>query len=461
LIPRNSAICRVTVSSSGRVSGAVAGRRSSLRRQAPDAGTLSRFLRTIATTPRRPPAAGAFAGVLIAAHVAAACPPAASAQEPPGDVPARAPEADPVAPGSLIRPPRAVAPGGRLRARVRGLALPGRLEIHRAGRWRRAGTTIRRSGGEATLRTPMQSGLLRIRARGADGRVTPSKRVRVRPLDLAAVGDVNLGDGPGAMMARHGFRYPWTSVGRVMARADLAFANLECAVSRGGVPQEKQYVFRGHPGALRAMRRHAGIDVVNLANNHAGDYGDGALLDTIRHVRSTGMTAVGAGASEDTAYRPRIVNRLGLRVAFVGFSTILPFEFRAVGRSPGTAWAFPERVRRTIARARRDSDVVIATFHWGQERATHESAGQRWLAHTALEAGATAVIGAHPHVLQPVRRSGGRLIAYSLGNFVFAAVSPGTTRTAILRVQLGRRRVVGARLLRATIHQSRPILHRP
>jgi poly-gamma-glutamate synthesis protein (capsule biosynthesis protein) len=353
-----------------------------------------------------------------------------------------------------IAAPGAVAPGGRLVVRAAGLVAPARLERRRDGVWRATGEP----GDVVTIRAPLRPRTIRVRMRGADGRATEVRRVKVRPLVLAAVGDVNLGDGPGTMMALHGYAYPWSSVGPTLRRADLAFANLECAVSRRGSAQTKKYTFRGHPDALKAMRERAGVDVVNLANNHAGDFGDRALLDTLRHVRANGMTLVGAGATEAAAYRPKIVERLGLRIAFVGFSNILPFEFRALGRNPGTAWAFPARVAASVRRARRDADVVIATFHWGTERATTEAPAQRALARLALDAGATAVIGAHPHVLQPIRRPPGKLVAYSVGNFVFSASGGATASTGILRVRLGRRRVLGAKLLRATIHGSRPVM---
>jgi poly-gamma-glutamate synthesis protein (capsule biosynthesis protein) len=351
-----------------------------------------------------------------------------------------------------------VAPGGRLVARVEGLAAPVRLQLRSGDRWRNVGVPVARTGARLRARAPMRERVLRVRARGADGALSTVRRVRVRALTLAAVGDVNLGDGPGAMMARFGFQYPWTSVGPTLRRADIAFANLESAVSRRGRPESKKYVFRGHPNALKAMRRHAGMDVVNLANNHAGDYGKLALLDTIKHARASQMAPVGAGASAAAAYRATVVERLGLRVAFVGFSTILPFEFRAIGSRPGTAWGFPAQVRRAVRRAHRQADVVVATFHWGAERATTEGADQRQLAAIALRAGATAVIGAHPHVLQPIRRPPRRLVAYSLGNFVFSANSPGTQNTGILRIRLARGRVLGAKLLRARIVASRPVL---
>ena len=164
-----------------------------------------------------------------------------------------------------------------------------------------------------------------LRARAADGRVSRTRRVRSRDLVLAAVGDVNLGDGPGAVMAQRGLAFPWTGVGPVLRRADIAFGNLECAVSARGAPVPKLYNFRGRPAALRVMARRAGFDVLNLANNHVGDYGRTALLDTVRHVRRERASRRWApGGSLASASRPRVVRRLGLRVAFVGFSDILP-----------------------------------------------------------------------------------------------------------------------------------------
>ncbi len=355
--------------------------------------------------------------------------------------------------------PGAVAPGGRLAVRATGLSRPVRVQERRGDTWVDRGGAIAEAGKPARFRAPWSVGRLRLRARGADGAVTPSRYVRVRPLTLAAVGDINLGDGPGAATARYGAAYPWKSVGSRLRAADLAFGNLECAVSLRGVQQRKAFTFRGRPSSLREVARRGGLDVLNLANNHSGDYGHTALLDTLRNVRRYGMVPVGAGATEAQAYRPVVVERLGLKVAFVGFDAIQPFGFRAVGRRPGNAWAFPSRVRASVRAAARQADVVIATFHWGIERDFTESAQQRSLAATAVNAGATAVIGAHPHVLQPIRRPRlGRLIAYSLGNFVFSAHSAGTERTGILTLQLGAGRVLGHRFVRARIRGSRPII---
>jgi poly-gamma-glutamate capsule biosynthesis protein CapA/YwtB (metallophosphatase superfamily) len=108
--------------------------------------------------------------------------------------------------------------------------------------------------------------------------------------------------------------------------------------------------------------------------------------------------------------------------------------------------------------ARRRADVVVATFHWGIEKSAFETAEQRLLAQTAAAAGAHLVIGAHPHVLQPVRREGAALVAYSLGNFVFGAGSPDTTSTGILVADLTADGVGAARWRAGRIVSTRPVL---
>jgi poly-gamma-glutamate synthesis protein (capsule biosynthesis protein) len=333
-----------------------------------------------------------------------------------------------------------------------------RLERRRDGRWARVRRGRAGRQGRETFRVrPAVAGRQRFRVVGRSGR-SRVRTLRSRAVRLAAIGDINLGDGPRAVMRVHGVRYPWRRVAPLLRGADIAFGNLECAVSRRGSPVPKLFTFRGRPAALRAAVRFAGMDVFNLANNHALDYGRRAFKDSVRLARRYGATTVGAGWDLQRARRPRVVTRLGLRVAFVGFSDILPFSFAATPTRSGTAFAFPAAVRRSVRRANRRADVVVATFHWGQERSTRPNARQRMFARIALHAGADAVIGAHPHVLQPTRRRGRRVVAYSLGNFIWTPTSAITARTGILDVRLSGRGVERARLRRARIVGGQPRL---
>ena len=359
-------------------------------------------------------------------------------------------------PPAKLAGPRAVAPGGRLELHAADFATS-QLQYDEGAGWQRA-AGARVANGSIEWRAPERLGRMRLRAQDHDGAYTSTKRVRVRPLHFAAVGDVNLGDGPGEAIAANGPRFPWTSVGPLLRRSDLVLANLESPVAHGGTPQEKQFVFEGDPSSLPAMHRSGGIDIANLANNHSDDFGSRALLATTANVRRAGMTPVGAGRNAAVAYRPVVLERLGLRVAIVGFSVILPYEFRATDTTPGTAWGFPDQVASAIRAAKREADVVIATFHWGIELQTEPNEEQRQLAAIAAKNGANVITGGHPHVLQPFETIGETPVAWSLGNFVFAANSPETTRTGIWQLALGRDRVYGTHLVPVTIEGVKPVL---
>ncbi len=359
-----------------------------------------------------------------------------------------------VAPAVSKPVPSWFAPGGRLV--VRGTGTPGeivRLSLARRG-WAaeigKAGRFVIRA------RAPSARGVYRLRLAVPRD---PAEQLdlgsfRVRPLRLYAVGDVNLGDRVGTAISTYGASYPWRSVAPDLRRADIAIANLECAVSNRGTPASgKQYTFRGAPSSLRAMADYAGIDIVSLANNHSLDYGRIAFADTISFARRFGLRVIGGGRDLGMARRPRILTRGGLRVAFLGYSDVRPLGFDAGPTWSGTAPAFPSYIAADVRSARRNgADAVVVYFHWGIERSLVPTSRQRALAGVAFDAGATVVLGAHPHVLQPRETPRpGRLVAWSLGNFVFGANSPGTANTGILHVRLGRDRVLGHGFRRARL----------
>jgi poly-gamma-glutamate capsule biosynthesis protein CapA/YwtB (metallophosphatase superfamily) len=355
--------------------------------------------------------------------------------------------------------PSWVAPGGHVV--VRGLADPNELVTLETAHRVIART---RSGGRGRY-------ILRVRLRDsgrptlwvvADGSAQRVGRLLVRPLRLAAVGDVTFGDTVGAMIRRYGPRYPWLRVARVLRRADVTIANLETAVSRRGSPVPgKQYTFRGPPRALRAMAKFAGVDVASVANNHSLDYGRVAFADTRRHARRFGIATIGGGRNLAKARRPAVLELGGLRIAFLGFSDVRPPGFDAGPSRSGTTPAFPHLIATDVRRAGERFDLVVVYFHWGVERTFRPNARQRSLARIALRNGAKVVLGAHPHVLQPRERRGAyrrKLVAWSLGNFVFTGSSEVTRRTGILQVKLGRRGVMRASLRRAHIVNSQPRL---
>jgi hypothetical protein len=350
--------------------------------------------------------------------------------------------------------PRWRAPGGVLV--VRGTAEAGEGVTLFVGTRARATTAHDAGVFRFRLRVPSVPGLYGVAVEVARVPVVRLElgQLRVRPARIAAVGDVNLGDRPGLAIATYGARYPWLSVAPVLRGADVAIANLECSISTRGSPiPGKQYTFRGAPSSLREMAHYAGVDVVTVASNHALDYGRLAFADTLANAHRFGMTTVGGGRNLDVARRPAVYRLGGIRVAFLGYSDIRPLGFDAGPSTSGTAPAFPSYISQDVTRAkRRGIDVVVVYFHWGVERTFTPDARQRYLASVAFQAGSSVVLGAHPHVLQPIERPRTRrLVAWSLGNFVFGANSPGTKRTGILRLQVGHSGVLSHRFRRAHI----------
>jgi hypothetical protein len=258
----------------------------------------------------------------------------------------------------------------------------------------------------------------------AGSRSRPVGTLDVRPVVVEAVGDITFGEQVGPAISVHGARYPWTYVAP----------------------------------ALRPLHGLAGFDVLTLANNHAVDYGRDALVDTVESVHVAGMKTIGAGANATVARRPAVVERGGLRIAFLGYSDVNPLGFTATSDLPGTARADVTAITADVRGALRRADVAVCYFHWGTELHSEPDSRQQTFANACLAAGAKIVLGAHPHVLGAVvpapRRS---LVAWTLGNFVFPS-SGVTARTAILRVGVDGRGVAFHRLLPVTIDGFRPRL---
>jgi poly-gamma-glutamate synthesis protein (capsule biosynthesis protein) len=274
-----------------------------------------------------------------------------------------------------------------------------------------------------------------------------------------SVGDRLLAKGPGAV---------FSGVTATLGQADLRVANLECVISDQGVPQPKSYTFRAPPVAAQALAQ-AGFNVVGLANNHSLDYGTAALADMLSRLRVNGIAYVGAGADAEAARAPVILDRNGLHVAFLSYVNV-PVEGRtafdtrswAAGvETPGVAWADPAAITQDVSQARTLADVVVVLLHDGLEGHAEYSTLQQSLAHTAIDAGAALVLGSHSHVLQPVERYKGGLIAYSLGNFVFDGFLDPANDTAIFSATLTPLGVTSYEWLPVVIDHGLPRLATP
>ncbi len=250
-------------------------------------------------------------------------------------------------------------------------------------------------------------------------------------ITIAAVGDVMLGGSMAAMLAESGADHPFDRTREILAAADIAVGNLEAPFGTRGTPFKKRFTFLVPPRHAPALAR-AGFDVMALANNHMMDYGPEPLQATLRLLDSLGIAYSGAGMDASAARRPAVVERGGVRAAFLSYSRVHPLQFWAGKRKPGTAPANDAEVAADVRAARRDADLVVVSVHWGAELMTRPKDYQVRLAHAAIDAGADLVLGHHPHVLQGLELYKGKLIAYSLGNFAFGSGSRRCTESIIL-----------------------------
>jgi poly-gamma-glutamate synthesis protein (capsule biosynthesis protein) len=235
---------------------------------------------------------------------------------------------------------------------------------------------------------------------------------------LVAVGDICLARGVEQRMREKGPGYPFAALCSHLRKADITFGNLECCLAAGGKVVPKKYNFRGRPENATALK-HAGFDIVSLANNHTLDYGKDALTETLASVRSAGVAPVGAGMTIREAHALRIVNIKGLRVGFLAYLGLFPPVVPLTANQPAVAMAEIHLITRDVTAARKRVDVLIVSMHAGKEYTFRHAARQEEIAHAAVDAGADMVIGHHPHVVQDVETYRGKPIFYSLGNFIF------------------------------------------
>ncbi len=212
-------------------------------------------------------------------------------------------------------------------------------------------------------------------------------------------------------------QYPLRNVAPTLREADIAFANLETPLS-DRARNSGAFVT---PTAFADGLRWAGIDVVSTANNHALDAEGQGLLDTKAALWQAGVGAVGTGRNLEDARRPYIIERKGIKVAFLGYAMFV--------NAGNSAFALPDHagvvpldpfiIKEDIRRVRDEVDYVAVSFHWAIENSQDTHPAARAFAHDVIDAGADIILGHHPHVPRGVEIYNGKVIFYSFGNLIF------------------------------------------
>jgi len=242
-------------------------------------------------------------------------------------------------------------------------------------------------------------------------------------------------------------KWPFRKLESLFSKMDVVMVNCETAITRSRDAVDKQFNFRMDP-ALASVFSESGIGIVSLANNHVFDYGSEGLSDTLAALDGAGVRHVGAGMNLREAREPVFMDIKGKRVAFLAYGNYSP----ARRNKPGVAYRYARHVRKDIKKAKADgADIVVVNFHWGIELAPEPQESDRVLAYMSIDNGADVVIGHHPHVLQPIEIYKGKVIAYSLGNFVFGGNSKRPKDSMLLHVTVSDDNEVSYRMVNIRI----------
>ena len=258
-------------------------------------------------------------------------------------------------------------------------------------------------------------------------------------MNVLAVGDVVVDrPDPQTIFARSAER---------LRKADAVFCQLETVYStKGSAIPTPGRPLRASPSNIAALA-DAGFSVISVAGNHCMDYGAEGMLDMMANLHAAGMHPLGAGSNIEEASAPVIIERQGVRTAFLAYSSILLDASWATPSRAGCAPlrahthyemvephqpGCPARIRTfpvredlegavaAVTAAKRSADFVLVSLHWGLHFTPHRFAEyEPLMAHALIDAGADAIIGTHPHHLKGMEIYRDRVIAYSLGNFAF------------------------------------------
>jgi poly-gamma-glutamate synthesis protein (capsule biosynthesis protein) len=269
--------------------------------------------------------------------------------------------------------------------------------------------------------------------------VTPYPRELTR-VSFAVAGDVIPHDAVRAAAAANGegaqgWAALFNDVSDVFQGADLGFVNLETPVAPAHSHGSKPFLFDA-PVALPEALKASGVKIVSFANNHVMDQGWAGFAETREHLREIGLEFAGSGDTAQQTFQPVILETSGIKVGWLGMTRWLNGNrnpdkddqphvnfFPYPGEANGAPGADEARVISAIHAARAQCDFLVISIHWGIEYAPAPRPEDIDLAHRMLDAGASVIVGHHPHVLQAVetyRTADGRnaVIFYSLGNFL-------------------------------------------
>lgn len=239
---------------------------------------------------------------------------------------------------------------------------------------------------------------------------------------LTFVGDTMLGRAVKVKSEKNNYNDVFENISYIWKDSQYVSGNVESAILDNPEDFEKRSDSDIHLYAetkIAEVLKNNGFTLANLANNHLGDFGRPGMVSSFDALEKSGLDYVGAGNNQEEAAAYKINEINGIKVATVAISDLVPENYQATETEAGMLTTSYPSYNRIVYEASQEADITVVNIHWGEEYTFGETEDQQNIGKELIDAGADIIIGAHPHVLQPIETYKDGIIFYSLGNFVF------------------------------------------
>jgi poly-gamma-glutamate capsule biosynthesis protein CapA/YwtB (metallophosphatase superfamily) len=272
-------------------------------------------------------------------------------------------------------------------------------------------------------------------------------------LTILFAGDLMPDRGTRELIEVHEMDFLFENVCNTFRNADFTVANLECvACDTTCKPVDKKFTFRANPEWLSSLKRN-GITHVMLANNHSCDFGEKGVKQTISNLNKCAIMPIGFSPNKNATSEPVLIKK-GENVVAVFSSCLLKQNCKSI--SSESVSGLSERIK--AFKSTHPTFFIIVCLHWGVEMKLKPTTEQTLQAHQLIQAGAGAIIGHHPHVVQTIEVYRGNYIFYSLGNFVFDSHHSPGNRGILTKLTISNGNIASISVIPYLIVKSKPII---
>jgi len=273
---------------------------------------------------------------------------------------------------------------------------------------------------------------------------------------FVAVGDIMIGRGVNESILKRTPKWPFEKLSKYLNNSDIVFGNAEFSIATSS-PAIKEFILGASTTAIKSLKL-SGFNIVSLANNHSFDFHNKGLLELISELDKLGICYVGAGKTHQEAQEFKTITKKNTKISFLAYSLLEPDKILSEKNLPAMSMFSEEKLKDDIQKAKKSSDFVFVSFHWGIEYSSAPTRYQKKVAHLAIDSGASVIIGHHPHVFQGVEIYNKGIILYSLGNLIFDSKDKKTKEGLVFECLISSNSIHEPSLLPIYIENLRPTL---